>query len=80
LKKTTEATPQGPPKIAGVVRLTPLVPEIRPACDDQGFAIKNETRVAPKKLIHREADPARIIHLQSKSFVEGILNCLCGPL
>ena len=30
---------------------------------------KNATCVVPKELIHREADPARVIYLQSKGFV-----------
>src|SRR5271157_5612801 len=30
-----------------------------------GFIVKNATCVVPKELIHREADPARAIYLQS---------------
>ena len=47
--------------------------------DGQSLIVKDATRLAPKKLIHREANPARMIHLQSKSFVEGILDRLSGP-
>ena len=46
--------------------------------DVRGFIVKNTTCVVPKELIHREADPARVIYLQSKGFVEGILDCICG--
>jgi hypothetical protein len=42
--------------------------------DGQGFIVKDATRLAPKKLIHREANPVRMIHVRSKSFVAGILD------
>ena len=47
--------------------------------DSRCFVIKDATRLAPKELIHRHANPARMIHLRSKGFVERILNRLCGP-
>ena len=46
--------------------------------DGRGFLVKDSTRVAPKELIHRVANPVRMSHLQSKGFVERILDRICG--
>jgi len=47
--------------------------------DSEGFIVKNATRLAPEKLIHCEANPVRMIYLQSESFIEWIPDRLSGP-
>ncbi len=42
-------------------------------CDGSSFIVKDPSRGVPEELINREADPARIIFLRSKGFVESIL-------
>ena len=41
--------------------------------DGQSFVVEDATRFASKELVHRDANPARIIYFQSKGFVERIL-------
>jgi hypothetical protein len=47
--------------------------------DSRSFIVKDATHVVSKKLIHRDANPARIIDLQSKDFAEKIPDRFCGP-
>src|SRR5580704_2856415 len=47
--------------------------------DSRSFVVKGATRLAPKELIHRHANPVRMSHLQGKGFVERILDRPCGP-
>jgi hypothetical protein len=42
--------------------------------DGRSFIVKDSTRVASKELIHRVANPVRMIHLKSKGFIERILD------
>src|SRR5262249_11962774 len=60
-------------------RLRGLLRRLSTCGDGQAFIVKDTTRLAPKKLIHREANPVRMINLQSKRFVERIMNRLSGP-
>lgn len=59
-------------------RVRSLLRRLSTRGNGQGFIVKDTTRLAPKKLIHREANPVRMINLESKSFVESIVNRLSG--
>src|SRR5271169_7047039 len=59
--------------------LSSLFRRLGTGSDSRSFLVKGATRLAPKELIHRHANPARIIHRHSQGFVERILDRLCGP-
>lgn len=59
-------------------RLCRLFRRMRTNGDGESFIVEDATGFAAQELVHREANPAGLIHLQSKRLVKRILDRICG--